>query len=132
VHLVVWAVLAALTTSLAPPTGGEVAFSAVVVVLSTVVAAAAYRAPRRRQSSQPAVVGAVAVLEVVTFVVHGLVLTLSLAEVRRHVGGGPLALEVAMTVGALVGVMLLFRHEVEDGVAGAGARSAEPGVPGPS
>lgn len=130
VHLAVWAVLAGLTTSLAPPGGGEVAFSAVVVVLATVVAAASYRAPRRRQWSQPAAVGAVAVLEVVTFVVHGLVLTPSLADVRRHMGGGPLGLEVAMTVGALGGVMLLFRHEVRDGVAGAASRGAEPGAPG--
>lgn len=117
VHLGVWAVLARVTASLGAPSAGDVVFSAVFVAITTVVAAVAYQAPRQRRWSEPATVGAVVVLEVAAFVSHGLLLTPSLAEVRRHLGAGPLGLEVATTLGALVAVALLFRHEVRDGAA---------------
>lgn len=135
VHLGVWAVLAGLTSSLGPPSAGDVVFSAVVVALTAVVATAAYQAPRQRRWSGPAAVGAVLLLEVAAFVSHGLLLTPPLAEVRRHLGGGALGLEVATTLGALLAVALLFRHEVRDGAARAAPAPAPascgPGSPGP-
>jgi hypothetical protein len=115
VHLGVWDALAAGTGALAGPSVGDVFFSAVVVVLTTVVAWVAYQAPRRRRLAQPVTVATLVVLYAASFVVHGLLLEPSLASIRRHLGAGPVTVEVASMVVALAAVALLLRREVSEG-----------------
>jgi hypothetical protein len=129
VHLGVWAALAAGTGAIAGPSVGDIPFSALLVVVTTVVATIAYQAPRDRHLAQPVTVAALVVLYGASFVVHGALLTPSLATIRRHLGPGPVTVEVACMAVALTAVALLMRREVREGLAHAPSGSAGAGSP---
>ncbi|MHB8328931.1 MAG: hypothetical protein ACYDD6_04805 [Acidimicrobiales bacterium] len=111
-HLLLWVVLADATGSIGPPGIGDVPFMALTVALTAVVSSAVLAAPRSDRWARPAATGTSVVLYVAAFVVHGTLLSPSLAEVRGHFSGGPAATEVVGGVVALVAVALLLRREL--------------------
>jgi len=115
VHLLVWEVLAAATGSIAGPTVGDIPFSAAVVVATTVVAAAAYQIPIHKRWAQPVTVATLVIVYVVSFGLHGILLTPTLTQVRHQFGAGPLGIEVVATLLALGTIGMLMRREVRDG-----------------
>jgi len=88
----------------------------------------AYQAPRQRRRSRPAAVSAVFALEVAAFLSSGRLIAPSPAEGGRHLRAGLLGVEVATTLGALVAVALLLRHEVRDSVAKVAPGGSPPGA----
>ncbi|MGH9055437.1 MAG: hypothetical protein ACRDYY_06170 [Acidimicrobiales bacterium] len=116
VHLAVWEILAVATGTIGGPTPADVPFMLVVVVVTTAVAATAYQAPRRDVLTQPATVASVVGLYAASFVVHGVLLSPSLAQIRGKLGAGRLTVEVVAVVVSLGVVWLLMRREVREGI----------------
>lgn len=132
VHLAVWEALAAGTGTIGGPSAADIPFMVVVVAVTSVVAAVAYEAPRRQRLAQPATVAAVVVLYAASFVVHGVLIGPSLAELGAKPGPGRLGAEVVAVVVSLAVVWLLMRREVRGGARTAGAvaaRTAAAGAP---
>jgi len=115
VHLIVWDGLAAVTGSIAGPTVGDIPFMAAVVVVTTVVAATAYQIPIRKRWAQPITVATMVVVYVVSFGLHGILLTPTLAQIRHKFGTGPLGIEIVAALLALGTIGMLMRREVGDG-----------------
>lgn len=111
-HLVVWEALARVSGSIGGPSVGDIPFMLVTVIATTVVATVAYEFPTRDSSARPITVAAVVLVYVASFVVHGTLLTPSLAAVHRKLSAGPMAIEVVGTLVAILAVWLLMRREV--------------------
>lgn len=112
VHLAVWEGLAQVSGSIGGPSAGDIPFMIVTVLVTATVATLAWEIPARDSRARPVTVVSVVALYVVSFVVHGTVLTPSLSAVRQKLSAGPMAIEVIGTLAALGTVWLLMRREV--------------------
>lgn len=112
VHLLVWAVLAALTGGISAPSIYDIPFMVVTVAVTAALAAMVYQLPRREDLAAPATVAAAMVLYLAAFAVHGTLLSPRLAQLRKHAGALPAGIEVAGVVLGMATLVVLVRREV--------------------